>query len=109
MGATKARRTNQTEGEEEMETTTSAPGETTRDFVDANGRGWVAVAIDHTVAHGKPGAQLAFRPSDEPAAVPLRSRVTFNSQAAAAFALRTLGEMELRRRLTLAQADAGNL
>ena len=80
-----------------------------RDFVDATGRSWVAVAIDHTVAHGKRGAQLAFRPAGEDAAEPLRSSVTFNSQEAAAFALRTLGEKELRRRLTLAQAEAGTV
>jgi hypothetical protein len=92
-----------------MEKTTSDHAPMTRDFVDATGRSWVAVAIDHTVAHGKRGAQLAFRPAGDEDGEPLRSSVTFNSQEAAAFALRTLGEKELRRRLTLAQAEAGTV
>lgn len=78
-----------------------------REFRDALGNLWHAVAVDETVAHGKLGARLAFRPADQPDAPALPSGVTFNSRAAVDFALRTLGEKELQRRLTLAQAEAG--
>lgn len=78
-----------------------------RSFVDATGVGWEAFGIDDIVAHGKPGVRLGFRPAGDTDAEPLPSKVTFNSHEAADFALRTLGEKELRRRLTLAQAQAG--
>jgi hypothetical protein len=92
-----------------MGSSASGKAATTREFADATGTKWTAVAIDQVVAHGRPGAQLAFLPADDAAAEPLRSRVTFNSHQAADFALRTLGEKELQRRLTLAQAEAGTL
>lgn len=76
-----------------------------RDFTDAEGRAWQAVAVEALVAHAKPGALLAFRPADTPDAEPIRTSITFNSFAAAEFALRTLGEKELRRRLSLALAE----
>ena len=77
---------------------------TTREIVDELGRPWRAVALDAIVAHGKPGAMLAFVPLDQPDAPPLTANVTFNSHRAAAFALRTIGDKELVRRLTLAKA-----
>jgi hypothetical protein len=77
----------------------------TREFRDEQGRLWHAVADEATVAHGKPGRRLAFVPADEPGAEPLRTGITFNSRAAAAFALGTLGEKELRRRLSLTLAE----
>ena len=92
-----------------MESSTAGTNSVQREFVDAGGRRWTAMAIDHIVAHGRPGAQLAFRPADDQGAEPLRSRVTFNSHEAADFALRTLGDKELQRRLTLAQAEAGTV
>ena len=58
---------------------------------------------DAIVAHGKQGAVLAFRPVDGGPEDELRSTITFNSREAAEFALRTLGEKELRRRLSLAR------
>ena len=75
-----------------------------REFADEHGRPWHAIAIDAVVAHNKPGAVLAFRPVDAPDAEPILSNVTFNSQEAAAFAIRTMGEKELLRRLTLGKA-----
>lgn len=77
----------------------------TREFRDDRGRPWHAVDVDAVVAHGKPGALLAFVPGDNPGAEPLRTGITFNSHEAAEFALRTLGEKELRRRLALALAE----
>lgn len=76
-----------------------------RDFTDAEGRAWHALAIDAVVAHAKPGALLAFRPAETPDAEPIPSNITFNSAAAAEFALGTLGVKELRRRLALARAE----
>lgn len=75
-----------------------------REFSDEQGRSWHAIAVDAIVAHGKPGAVLAFRPADQPEAEPVPSTVNFNSQAAADFALRTMGAKELNRRLSLALA-----
>lgn len=75
-----------------------------REFSDEQGRNWHAIAVDAIVAHGKPGAVLAFRPADQPEAEPVQSTVNFNSQAAADFALQTMGANELNRRLSLALA-----
>lgn len=75
-----------------------------REFQDEEGRPWLAVAVEAIVAHGRRGAVLAFRPADLPEADPLPTSITFNSQKAADFALQTLGEKELRRRLALAKA-----
>ena len=78
-----------------------------RRVADDAGREWVAVAPESTVAHLKKGAVLAFRPADEPGAEPVRTSVEFNSAAAAEFAIRTMSDKELRRRLTWAKTDAG--
>ena len=75
-----------------------------RDFTDEEGRSWRAIAVDAVVAHGKPGAALAFAAADQPNAEPIASNVTFNSHAAAEFALRTMSVKELRRRLSLGRA-----
>jgi hypothetical protein len=75
-----------------------------REFKDEDGRPWRAIAVDAIVAHGRPGAALAFVPGDQPEAEPIPGGVTFNSDKAAEFALRTMGETELRRRLGLARA-----
>jgi hypothetical protein len=78
-----------------------------REFRDAEGSAWHAVPVDRVVAHGRQGAVLAFRPADQAEAEPVPSTVTFNSLEAAQFALTTLGEKELRRRLSIALAAAG--
>ncbi|HET8656167.1 MAG TPA: hypothetical protein VFL93_11675 [Longimicrobiaceae bacterium] len=80
-----------------------------REFRDEHGKSWEALAVDEIVAHGKKGARLAFRPTDEPAAAPVLSTITFNSRAAADFALGSLGMKELRRRLSLALEEAGTV
>jgi hypothetical protein len=80
-----------------------------RQFSDEAGVSWEVLATDAVVAHGRQGAALAFRRGEEPEATPLLSNVTFNSREAADFAIRTLGEKELRRRLTLARAAAGTM
>jgi hypothetical protein len=75
-----------------------------REFKDEEGKLWQAIAADAVVAHAKPGAVLAFVPVDAPGSEPIESNVTFNSQRAADFALRTMSEKELQRRLSLARA-----
>ena len=81
----------------------------TRRFTDAEGREWEAFAADAIVAHGRVGAVLAFRPADGEPGEELRSTITFNSMAAAEFALRTMGDKELRRRLSLARMAVGGV
>jgi len=84
--------------------TTAAGG---RQVVDADGRAWVVVAAESTVAHLKKGAVLAFRPADDQDAEPIRTAVEFNSDAAAGLAIRTMSEKEIGRRLAWAKTDAG--
>jgi hypothetical protein len=81
----------------------------TRRFSDDDGLMWEAFAADAIVAHGKQGAVLAFRPADAEPLEELRSTITFNSLPAAEFALKTLGEKELRRRLSLARMAVGGV
>jgi hypothetical protein len=78
-----------------------------RRVADTAGREWVALAAESTVAHLKKGAVLAFRPADEADAEPIRTAVEFNSAAAADFAIRTMSDKELGRRLAWAKTDAG--
>ena len=80
-----------------------------REFEANDGTRWEAYAADEIVAHGKPGAALAFRRLGEFQDEGLRSTLTFNSQEAAAFALRTMSDKELRRRLALARTAAGEV
>ena len=81
----------------------------TRRFTDSEGKVWEAFAADAVVAHGRQGAVLAFRPAQDGAEDELRSTITFNSMPAADFALRTLGEKELLRRLSLARMAVGGV
>jgi hypothetical protein len=78
-----------------------------RRFQDDDGTEWRAFAASAVVAHGRPGAVLAFRPASGEGHDEFRSGITFNSMDAAAFALRTLGEKDLRRRLALTLQAAG--
>jgi len=78
-----------------------------RQIADDTGRTWEAVAAPAVVAHLRQGATLAFRPADEAAAEPIRTAVDFNSAQAAEFAIRTMSDKELRRRLEWAKVDAG--
>ena len=87
------------------DTETTAAG--ARQVLDADGRAWVAVAAESTVAHLKKGAVLAFRPADDADAEPIRTAVEFNSDAAADLAIRTMSEKEVRRRLAWAKTAAG--
>lgn len=80
---------------------------TTRELTDDAGRAWVAVAVESKVAHLKDGAVLAFRPADDLQGEPVRSNVEFNSFKAAEFAIRTMSEKEIHRRLNWAKTDAG--
>jgi hypothetical protein len=75
-----------------------------REFKDEEGKGWRAVAVDAIVAHGRPGAALAFVPVEPADAPPVVANITFNSHRAADFAIRTMSENELQRRLSLARA-----
>jgi hypothetical protein len=78
-----------------------------REVADRHGRAWVAVPVASKVAHLKAGAVLAFRPADEPGAEPIRTSVEFNSLNAAEFAIRTMSDKEVSRRLEWAKTDAG--
>ena len=80
---------------------------TVREVPDDAGRTWHPVAVESVVAHLKKGATLAFRPADDPSAEPVRTSVEFNSLAAADFAIRTMSDKELRRRLEWAKTAAG--
>jgi hypothetical protein len=77
-----------------------------REFLDAEGRRWHALPIEDTVAHGRRGTRLAFRLADRPDAEPVASPITFNSVEAGEFAVRTMSEKELKRRLATAVATA---
>jgi hypothetical protein len=79
---------------------------TMRSITDDHGRTWDAVAIAIKVAHLRDGAQLGFRPAGEPAGA-VTAPITFNSMQAAEFAITTMSEKELRRRLELAKTAAG--
>lgn len=78
-----------------------------RQITDAQGRVWEPIAADATVAHMRKGAVLAFRPAGDPAAEPLKTTITFNSQEAAALAINTMSDAELHRRLDWAKTSAG--
>jgi hypothetical protein len=77
-----------------------------REFLDAEGRSWHALAVEYTVAHGRQGTRLAFRPADAPDARPTPSPITFNSIEAGEFAVTTMSEKELKRRLAISLATA---
>jgi hypothetical protein len=77
-----------------------------REFQDAEGQRWQVLAVDYTVAHGRRGTRLAFRPADRPDAEPIPSPVTFNSQEAGPFAVTTMSEKELKRRLAMTLATS---
>lgn len=76
-----------------------------RQITDEAGRRWEAVAVPTHGAHNKLGATLAYRPADQPEAEPLLTPITFNSDRAAEFAIRTMSDAELRRRLVMAGAS----
>ena len=75
-----------------------------RSIKDDHGRPWEAVALPIKVAHLRDGARLAFRPE---AGEPVTSAIDFNSIEAANFAIDTMSEKELRRRLEWAKTAAG--
>lgn len=79
-----------------------------REITDKAGTRWEAISVSTYGAHRKLGATLAFRRVDEPDAEPLTTPITFNSDEAAAFAISTMSDAELRRRLTMAGAVAGH-
>lgn len=78
-----------------------------REITDKAGTRWEAISVPTHGAHRKLGATLAFRRVDEPGAEPLLTPIAFNSDEAAAFAIGSMSDAELRRRLTMAGAVAG--
>ena len=78
-----------------------------RQVVDEQGRSWEPIAVPSRGAHLRMGATLGFRPADEPDAEPLHTSIRFNSDRAAALAIESMSDWELRRRLGLAQAEVG--
>ena len=81
----------------------------TRVVTAEDGSSWEALAEEAIVAHGRQGAVLSFRPAESAAASTLRTTITFNSMPAADFALRTMSEKDLRRRLSLARMAVGGV
>lgn len=77
-----------------------------REIRDAEGRIWQVLALETTVAHGRRGTHLAFRPADQPETEPILSTVTFNSVEAGNFAVTTMSEKEIKRRLAMAMATS---
>lgn len=77
-----------------------------REIRDAEGHTWQVFVDTHVVAHGRRGTRLAFRPADRPDAEPVYSTITFNSVEAGEFAVNTMSEKEIRRRLALALASS---
>jgi hypothetical protein len=77
-----------------------------REFLDAEGRRWHALVVDYLVAHGRQGTRLAFQALDEPGAEPLPSPISFNSIEAGEFAVHTMSEKELKRRLAMTLATS---
>lgn len=83
--------------------------QTRRDLVAPDGSRWTAFAHDAIVAHGRTGAILAFRKEEGDADDVLHSTITFNSMDAAEFALGSMSEKDLLRRLRLARQAADGL
>ncbi|HEX7242725.1 MAG TPA: hypothetical protein VF263_20725 [Longimicrobiaceae bacterium] len=79
-----------------------------RRIQDDQGRAWEVVAVEARGAHMRMGALLGFRPADEPGET-IVTTVSFNSDEAAEFAIRTMGEKELGRRLAMARTMAGRV
>jgi hypothetical protein len=79
-----------------------------REVKDENGRIWRAVQVQSPVAHLRSGATLGFVPADEEGAEPVLTNVSFNSMEAAEFAIRTMADKELLRRLNWAREEAGH-
>jgi hypothetical protein len=77
-----------------------------REFIDAEGRSWQAFVQEDIVAHGRLGSRLAFSAAGHPTGEPVLSTITFNSLDAGEWAVRTMSEKELKRRLALAMASA---
>ncbi|HEU0014876.1 MAG TPA: hypothetical protein VFQ45_14410 [Longimicrobium sp.] len=77
-----------------------------RSITDDHGRAWEAVAVPTRVAHLRHGAVLGFRQA-EGEAEPITAPITFNSTDAARFAIESMSEWELRRRLELAKTAHG--
>jgi hypothetical protein len=81
----------------------------TRVVIAEDGSNWEALAEETIVSHGKQGAVLSFRPAENQAGSTLRTTITFNSMPAADFALRTMSDKDLLRRLSLARMAAGGV
>ena len=77
-----------------------------RTITDEDGRAWEVVPVEGRGAHLKRGASLGFRPA-EPGAEPIKTNITFNSLEAADFAIGTMSEKEMLRRLAWAKTEAG--
>ncbi len=73
-----------------------------RTITDEDGRAWEVVPVEGRGAHLKRGASLGFRPAE-----PIKTTITFNSLEAADFAIGTMSEKELLRRLAWAKTEAG--
>lgn len=78
-----------------------------REIRDETGRDWRVIAVPAEVAHRRVGAILGFRAADDPDAEPLLTTVSFNSNEAAEFAIRTMSDKEVLRRLSLASTASG--
>ncbi|MDP9349160.1 MAG: hypothetical protein M3P24_08470 [Gemmatimonadota bacterium] len=80
-----------------------------RDIKDETGKVWRVLAVESAAAHLRSGATLGFVAADEEGAEPLLTGVSFNSPEAAEFAIRTMADKELLRRLNWARQEAGRV
>lgn len=78
-----------------------------RTIADEQGREWEVMWVETTGAHLVKAATLAFRPVGVAGAEPLVTPVAFNSPAAADFAISTMSDKEVRRRVEWAKTAAG--
>lgn len=78
-----------------------------RTIADEQGREWEVMWVETVGAHMVKAATLAFRPVGEAGTEPLLTPVAFNSPAAADFAISTMSDKELRRRVAWVKTSFG--
>lgn len=73
-----------------------------RSFIDESGREWVATALEEATPRHHGRWHLALHPANEPERVLTLREVRWQTRATAERTLRTMSEVELRRRLRIA-------
>lgn len=78
-----------------------------RTFEDSTGRRWVATAREEATPRHHGRWHLVFHPEDDPGSLLPMAEVRWQSRHTAERTLRTMSEVELRRRLAVVLARAG--